>query len=276
MTISEEDQGLLQALAEAKQKHEELVDFLDFYETLYRLQFEAKGKVAAVEVHNGQARRQRLEDGLPQLTFDQLDVDPAAFKQLVERITDVLIEYNPDWDEGRQKPSAEELLSLAETALQSGKMADPSLGLAALAVSFALPPYLQKAAAVIMPHLDQSLWYRGYCPVCGGLPSLAVLGKERGERYLVCSRCDSQWLYRRTGCPFCGAEVMDYYPSEDGVYRLYVCDACKSYLKTVDLRNTIREICLPVEHLVTVSMDLAARQEGYGERKEGEGGRDES
>jgi formate dehydrogenase accessory protein FdhE len=265
MAISEEDRRILQALVEARQQHEELVDFLDFYEALYRLQFEAKEKMAAPEVRSERARRQRLEDGLPQLTFDQLDVNPAAFKQLVERITDVLIEYNPEWGAGRQELNAEEWLSLAETALQSGKMADPSLGPAALAVSFALSPHLQKAAEVIMPHLDQSLWHRGYCPVCGGLPSFAVLIRERGSRYLLCSRCNSQWLYKRIGCPFCGARAMDYYPSEDGVYRLYVCDACKSYLKTIDLRNTMREICLPVENLVTVSMDLAARREGYSE-----------
>ncbi len=265
MAISEEDQRILQALAEAKQKHEELSDLLDFYEALYRLQFEAKGTMAAVEVRDERARRQRLEDGLPQLTFEQLEVDPAVFNLLVERITDVLIEYNPAWGEGRRELSAEELRSLAETVLQSGKMADPAMGVAALAVSFALAPYLQKAAKVIMPHLDQSLWRRGYCPVCGGLPSLAILTAERGDRYLVCARCTSRWLYKRMGCPFCKAEAMDYYPSEDGFYRLYVCDECKNYLKALDLRNTIREICLPVEHLVTVSMDLAARREGYGE-----------
>ncbi len=264
MAISAEDQRILQALVEAKQKHQELVDFLDFYEALYRLQFEAKGQMAAVEGRSASVRRQRLEEGLPQLTFEQLEVDPAAFQQLVERITDVLIEYNPEWGAGRQKLSAEEVLSLAEAALQSGKMADPSLGLTALAVSFALSPYLQKAAEVVMPHLNQDLWHRSYCPVCGGSPSLAVLTRERGDRYLMCSRCHSQWLYKRLGCPFCGAEAMDYYPSEDGVYRLYVCDACHSYLKAIDRRGTIKEICLPVEHLVTVSMDLAARREGYG------------
>jgi formate dehydrogenase maturation protein FdhE len=70
----------------------------------------------------------------------------------------------------------------------------------------------------------------------------------------------------RTGCPFCGAkEDQKYYPSEDGVYRLYVCSNCNRYLKTMDLRELFRDVYPMVERLLTVGMDLAAQQEGYGD-----------
>ena len=59
---------------------------------------------------------------------------------------------------------------------------------------------------------------------------------------------------------------MLYYASDDQVYRLYVCQACKRYLKTVDLRRTLRNPNPLVERLVTISMDLAAQEQGYGFR----------
>ena len=54
-----------------------------------------------------------------------------------------------------------------------------------------------------------------------------------------------------------------YYPSEDMVYRLYVCHGCQRYLKTIDLREAKHVILLPAERVTTVAMDAAAQQEGY-------------
>jgi FdhE protein len=68
------------------------------------------------------------------------------------------------------------------------------------------------------------------------------------------------------GCPFCGITdhtKVVYYPSEDRVYRLYVCQECQRYLKTIDLREAKHAISLPVERVTTVAMDAVARQEGY-------------
>ena len=66
------------------------------------------------------------------------------------------------------------------------------------------------------------------------------------------------------GCPFCEETALQtYYPSDDRIYRLYVCDSCRCYLKTIDLREIDRDVCLPVENIVTVSLDSAAREKGY-------------
>jgi formate dehydrogenase maturation protein FdhE len=74
------------------------------------------------------------------------------------------------------------------------------------------------------------------------------------------------WPYARFGCPLCESkEKQQYFPSEDGVYRLYVCPDCNHYLKHMDLRGVHREIYPAVERLLTVGMDLAAHQEGYGD-----------
>ena len=54
-----------------------------------------------------------------------------------------------------------------------------------------------------------------------------------------------------------------YYLDEEKVYRLYVCEECRCYLKAIDLRQVGRPVLFPVERLTTLNMDLAARQEGY-------------
>jgi FdhE protein len=83
---------------------------------------------------------------------------------------------------------------------------------------------------------------------------------------LMCSRCNSLWSYQRVGCPFCHSkEKQSYYLSEDQVYRLYVCPACRRYLKTMDRREVAREVQPVVERLLTVGMDLTAQQEGFGD-----------
>jgi hypothetical protein len=128
-------------------------------------------------------------------------------------------------------------------------------------------PFLRRYAAALAPLVNLETWYRPYCPVCGGEPDFAALDKPHGARRLLCSRCDFEWPFRRTSCPFCGNDKPEQYlyvPSEDGIYRLYLCDRCRRYLKVIDRRELVEERLLPVERILTLPMDQAARQEGYG------------
>ena len=272
MTLSDQDRLVLQALATARQQHGELAGLLDFYHDLYRVQFEAKASLPEPRLHDAPATRRRLVDGVPQLTFDQLGIEPEPFARLVNQIAAVLLRHNPAWEADRYGQSAEELVALArqvfetwdtltsptlEAERQPGAQAEPGR-LPMLAVGLALAPYLQRAAGVILPRLDLSLWTKGFCPICGGQPNLALLEQSRGARQLICSRCDGSWDYQRVGCPFCGSEKKQtYYLSQDGAHRLYVCPDCRHYLKTADLREIHRPVYPLVERLILVGMDLA-------------------
>jgi FdhE protein len=279
MAIGEQDLRVLRALTAAREQHEELVDLLDFYHDIYEIQFEAKAELPGPEVRDDMAARWRLEGGIPHLTFDQLGLDPASFAQLAAKISQVLVRHNPGWQRLQKEMSPNDLISLAREVFETWdtltapkpeaqEFGDGSRSEqpAALAVGFALAPYLQRAAEVIAPQLDLGLWTQGHCPICGGRPNFALLEEERGARQLMCSRCNCVWPYARVGCPFCESkEKQIYYPSKDGVYRLYVCPACNRYLKTMDLRELFREVHPEVERLLTVGMDLAAQQQGYGD-----------
>jgi len=119
---------------------------------------------------------------------------------------------------------------------------------------------------VLLPEVDQERWRRQYCPVCGGPPDFAYLDKDAGARWLLCSRCDAEWLFQRLQCPYCGSQdqsALAYFTDDEGLYRLYVCEQCKRYLKAIDLRQTESEILLPLERLLTFELDVQARGKGY-------------
>jgi len=261
-------QTISEALTEAARREPDLAPYYELHRTLLELQEKAKDEiVATLEMADEEALQERLLQGLSLISFAQLPLEAKRFARLAQAIAQVLTDYEVDVGD-RTMPDDAEWVSLAQQRFEeeqaSGEQSETAL--AQMAVDLALKPYLEWAAEQVLPYVDQQRWKRGYCPVCGGAPDFATLEAEVGARYLLCSRCNSQWLYRRLGCPFCGTAdhtKLVYYPSEDGVYRLYVCQECRRYLKTIDLRQVGCTVLLPVERVTTVAMDAAAMQEGY-------------
>ena len=54
-----------------------------------------------------------------------------------------------------------------------------------------------------------------------------------------------------------------YFADDEDLYRLYVCEQCHKYIKTIDLRHTESEILLPLERVLTLDMDRQAQEKGY-------------
>jgi formate dehydrogenase maturation protein FdhE len=268
---------VLEALAEAAQRESELVPYYELHRALLELQETAGEEITAtLEMVDDEALRARTLQGLPVLSFDQLPIKADHFARLATEIAEVLVEHEVEVRDGSLPGTDPEWVSLAQRRFEAGQVVEEGerdeeqqeaeATLAQIATDQALKPYLAWAAEQVLSCVDQDHWKRGYCPVCGGAPDFAALETDTGARNLLCSRCNSQWIYRRVGCPFCGitdhTQLM-YYPSEDEVYRLYVCQACQRYLKTIDLRKATRKVLLTLERIATVAMDAAAQQEGY-------------
>lgn len=261
------------ALTEAAKREPELASYYELHRTLFELQAEAGQEIDVVlELADPAALEARIRQGVPLVAFDQLPIEPARFARLAEEIAAVLTDYEVAVVADTMPQEPDEWVDLAQRQFEVGQVSpkreeEPEEAtLSQVAAGLALNPYLAWAAEQVMPHVDQSLWRQDHCPVCGGAPDFAVLDEEVGARRLVCSRCNAQWSYRRVGCPFCGTsdhDQLSYYVGEDKSYRLYVCDSCGRYLKTVDLRETTRVVQLPVERITTLRMDAAAHQEGY-------------
>jgi FdhE protein len=106
------------------------------------------------------------------------------------------------------------------------------------------------------------------CPACDGAPHASVLRPEGegAQRWLLCSFCLREWLYRRLVCPACGEEDKDklpHYAAEGpGQARVEACDSCKRYLKAIDL--TVDGHAVPlVDEVAWSALDVWASQQGY-------------
>lgn len=111
-------------------------------------------------------------------------------------------------------------------------------------------------------------WENSFCPVCGSLPNIGVLGGDKeGGMSLVCSLCETQWDFKRLYCPFCGNdnhEWLGYLVTEgEEWYRVNYCDKCKLYLKVVDVRKKGNVYSYPIEDILTLHLDILAQEKGY-------------
>ena len=266
---------IAKALEQGAEEHPELADTIKLYCALLEIQDRAQvpphqPTLTAVEA------RARLEQGHPLMAPDELDADAASLTELCARIGFTIAEHQRE----RVKALAQIHAWLYERRAQIGTLAIDYLrnrastgatvgidrGLLTFVLNSGLRPFLRAQAEALAPLVDDASWYRGYCPICGGEPDMAALGKGNGRRRLLCSRCDSEWTFRRLGCPFCGndeAGQLAHYPSDDNVYRLSVCERCHRYLKTIDLREAAGERPLAAERILTTGMDVAAESMSY-------------
>ncbi|MBA4422113.1 MAG: hypothetical protein C0390_03290 [Syntrophus sp. (in: bacteria)] len=270
MRVSSQDQSILVYLHKAMTAHPHLEALFCFYEQLFQIQFTFKARLKEDRhleyLEDKEIDLARLASGIPQVSFDELRIETAPFIDLYRDITALLIRDTGYLPPDNREPQQETILAHAREIFDSrvplvgaGQPAD----VIRTASGLVMAPYLQLACEFLMPRITQDAWHRGHCPVCGGAPSFAVVHAEPSFRTLLCSRCSAEWSFRRMGCPFClERDHQTYYPSEEGGYRLYVCEACHRYLKSLDMQESASERCLPVETLATVSMDVAAQGKG--------------
>ena len=106
------------------------------------------------------------------------------------------------------------------------------------------------------------------CPFCNRKPALGVLRQQGdgGRRSLLCGFCLTEWEFRRVVCPGCGQEdhtKLPVYTAEELPHiRVECCDACHTYIKSIDLtKNGLADPL--VDELASVPLDLWAQEHGY-------------
>jgi FdhE protein len=135
---------------------------------------------------------------------------------------------------------------------------------------FLVLAFLQPCAELLRSRVR--LQSEGYtlslCPFCNRKPALGVLRPlgDGGRRSLLCGFCLAEWEFRRIVCPGCGQEdhaKLPVYTAEELPYiRVECCDACHTYMKTIDLtKNGLAEPL--VDELASVPLNLWAQEHGY-------------
>ncbi|MDD5711558.1 MAG: formate dehydrogenase accessory protein FdhE [Smithellaceae bacterium] len=154
----------------------------------------------------------------------------------------------------------------AEEDTPEDEAEEGSFDLISLFVEESLRPALSKVVERYGDVVAKSPWTEGYCPICGREPKIGEISEE-GPRFLFCSQCGYEWHFQRIKCPFCGNEEQQslayFSVEEDERYRVDVCNVCKRYIKTVDLRDTGEKVNLDVEDIATLHLDMLANEEGY-------------
>jgi FdhE protein len=165
--------------------------------------------------------------------------------------------------------STEERAALIGSWLDDTSLLDPRL---ALWVRVGAAPVTELAAARVGT-VAREEWTGRACPVCGDVPQCSAIVEESGgflqgaPRYLVCGRCAGWWAFARAVCAHCGEDDsrrLGAFVGEDRPWaRIDVCDTCRGYLKTFDLREQgAREVIPIVDDVATLSLDVWAHEEG--------------
>ena len=270
----------LEKLGEWAQREGSLPSIIVAYERLLRLQMEARGLISVAQPGlTKEAAFSQLGQGIPLLKVDELSLslEWPLVQDLFRGAAGILVEHTS------QEPTAaaalEKIASDRPTLEQAARdwyQGQPLSSVAAekgvsdellaATIQAALYPFLITYAEALSGLVNQGVWRRRICPICGGKPDFAFLDKERGGRWLLCSRCDTEWLFQRMQCPYCDSQsqkALSYFTNDQGLYRLYTCSECRSYVKAIDLRKTAADVLLPLERILTAQLDRQAAEAGY-------------
>lgn len=264
------DVELLSLLGAEREARADLASVLDAHRALVAARADELPSPPADVARRGRARLARGETAYP---AGEVVFDWAAVRRLAHAVCAVVTRHQPAMSEVLARIASrldalapEDGRQVVETWLahRTADGDDPDGAAQAFVLSHALRPTLHAHATTLIGDEHVAVWSRGRCPACGGVPDFAALEPGSGGRRLLCARCDTEWSYARVGCPFCGSSAgVGYHPAGEGAYRLYVCEGCRRYLKTVDRRETWQRRPLVLERILTVGLDVAATGAGY-------------
>lgn len=130
-----------------------------------------------------------------------------------------------------------------------------------------IKPLAEIRAELLIPLPENLTWLKGYCPICGSWPYISVLREKEGQRWLKCSFCSHEWRFMRTQCPCCeneDPETLEFFYAEDKPHeRVEVCNKCKKYIISLDIRDRVEDTALEAEALGLVYLDILAQEKGY-------------
>ncbi|UCC16543.1 MAG: formate dehydrogenase accessory protein FdhE [Dehalococcoidales bacterium] len=250
---------------------------IEFYQNLLDLQARGEQKIGKVSPGlKKEVINERLAHGRPLINYNEIDFDWKTLNELFVQVTNLFLSYSdlfgepPESMKGRKTIPRNLVKAWYKKSPPPPSLAtDDADGLLLMdaIIHATVKPNLVRYARALSGFIQQDKWKQNICPVCGGLADLAYLEEKEGARWLVCSRCDTEWLFKRLECPYCknnDQSELAYYTDEDSsIYRLYVCEKCRKYIKAIDLRATEEKILFPVERILTINIDNQAREEGY-------------
>jgi len=267
----------IDAIITERPSHKEVLEFLKGVMTE---QYKIRSKVKTDPVEINEEKVRGLTQGFSLVGKKDLNLDTASAIELFERLCKVL---------GRNKRASGDVkrikgalrnndMNLVELFKHVGTENDEYISalskklkvkddLLSFLAGNSIRPIFEAYASQLKGYVDQEMWWRGYCPICGSMPFIAEF-REEGERFLACSSCSFEWRFMRLKCPFCETEddkeLRYFYAEGEGkAHRVDVCEKCKRYIKTLDIREMAGEVIPIIEDMGTLYLDVLAQKEGY-------------
>ncbi|MBC2715871.1 MAG: formate dehydrogenase accessory protein FdhE [Desulfobacteraceae bacterium] len=253
-------------------------DMLNLFELIIKEREKYKAKLSsAIDLHDIQDPVYydlKLQKGLPLLVKNDIKFDNAlmtayftALLSIVKTKSNHSVEHIEALINQKEKLNFETLFN----EYLHNESSLPRNTLLEFLINQTLNLVLETYADHLKHHIKFDKWENGFCPVCGEHPAMAALKVDTGERILICPACASEWHFQRTKCPFCknqDQQQLSYlFVENDDKYRIELCDECRQYLKTIDLRkvtpNIITDIDYEIENIVTLHLDIIARDKGF-------------
>jgi len=126
---------------------------------------------------------------------------------------------------------------------------------------------LEARTKEIAANLGEHDWGKGYCPICGDFPSIALIEETEGKRFLHCSSCGHDWRFTRVVCPYCENEAqsgMDYFYVENKTQEsAFVCEKCRKYLITLNRAGTLFSRDMDISAISLIHLDMIMQDKGY-------------
>ena len=270
---------LRERIQQIKKKRPGYGKILDFYQSVKEAQEKVKASLKINSVQLAEEWKKLLsKEGFSLIQKDDFPLDLESSVKLFETLCQVGKDANPHLA-GQLKRIKEaiddkriDLKKLLRDGLKEGRREEivEELGLDKNVFLFliqnSIRPSIEAGVEQIRSELDPETWLKGYCPICGSLPSLSLLKEDVGKRYLLCSYCGYQWRTDRIFCPFCESKDQEslhyFYGEGEETHRIDLCDKCHQYIKTIDYRN-LQESDPVLEDLATLHLDILASQKGY-------------
>ena len=270
---------LKERIQQIKKKRPGYGEILDFYQKVKEAQDKVKASSKIKPIQLKKEWKELLsKEGFSLIQKEDFPVDTEASVKLFHTLCQIGKDSNPHMAEevekiktaiDNRKINLKKILKKGLKEQKIEQLAD-EFGLDKKVFLFliqsSIKPSMEVGVEQLRSEIDPETWLRGYCPICGSLPSLSLLKDEIGKRYLLCSYCSYQWRIDRLFCPFCNNREQEslhyFYGEEEEAYRIDLCDKCHQYIKTIDLRK-IEEFDPFLEDLATLHLDILATQKGY-------------
>lgn len=269
-------------LAELSRKTVLPAVMLDLVAATARAQLAARSKENVVITSDMIEETERNLRGAPLLPRDAFPVDFIRATELFEELSRIVIASGAHFAEALddiaaarasgeldlEKAFSRHIIGDDAFFAAFGERTPNAPRMLGFLVQAALTPQLVAVAEAAYAHFPTDrTWNFGHCPVCASPPLMARFVGKVGARHLTCSFCQLEYRAKRLMCPYCGEEdhkQLEVFtaPDEPG-YAVHVCLRCKNYIKTTDFREFDRPSLPILDDLESLTLDMAARNQGY-------------